>query len=399
MDKANGGKAWTMTAVSIMLGVCFAVSMYKAVATLPFIMEDYGVNIAQAGNLMAILGYLSMAMSLPGGFIIKKVGAKRAAVVCTLLAIAGNAIAIWSQSFAILLASRVFEGVGYGLISIIMQSVINAWFTPERRGLPLSLSNLYLSVGMIFALNISSVITPVMGWKGNWWLNLGMYAVILVVFALVIRMPEIEGEPTIPETGEVASERGSLKALKSPTPWFLALCFFCYAFSFAAFNSYYPTFLSQSLGMDSAVANSMTSIYTVAMIASTFLIGVLLNIIEPRKHTTVLIVCMVLYAASSIPMFILSDGAIVPYLMAFGLLSGTVPGVIFSIAPRAFTDSSMVPVTLGVIMFGMGIAGSVGTQVVGAIVELTGWAGVTILFASLAALGCLAAVAVNRVLK
>ena len=70
MDKANGGRAWAMTAVSIMLGVCFAVSMYKAVATLPFIMEDYDVAIAQAGNLVAILGYLSMLMSLPSGFIV-----------------------------------------------------------------------------------------------------------------------------------------------------------------------------------------------------------------------------------------------------------------------------------------------------------------------------------------
>ena len=48
---------------------------------------------------------------------------------------------------------------------------------------------------------------------------------------------------------------------------------------------------------------------------------------------------------------------------------------------------------------GMGVAASVGTQVVGVIVELLGWSGLTALFAVLAVLGSIAAAAVKRVLK
>lgn len=382
----------------MLLGISFAISMFKASATMTAIMDTFQISIGNAGNLMAIMGYVSMIISIPGGAIISRLGIKMSSLLCLGLAIIGNVVAIYSTSFSVLLISRIFEGIGFGMVGVIMQSIINNWFPPNKRGLPLSISNLYLSIGMIFILNISNVITPKFGWKGNWGLNLVFFLISMILFMIFFKMPYVESQAEIIKPKSESLSK-LIKCLKSPFPWLLSLCFAAYAFSFAVFGTYFPTYLNQAFGISPALANMYTSIYNITFIISTIVFGFILNRVNYKKHSLVLLISMICYMIVSIPMFSLSDKSlIIPYCLIFGIVANPVAVSIFSIAPESFDDKSMIPLTLGVIMFGMGISGASGSIIVGQLIVYFGWSSIRFIYLVMAVLGLIAALILKSLL-
>jgi MFS family permease len=75
----------------------------------------YGVPLAAVGLLTTALFATHFASQLPGGRMIDRTGARRAGVAAVILLIAGNALALTLDSFALALVARLVVGTGVGL--------------------------------------------------------------------------------------------------------------------------------------------------------------------------------------------------------------------------------------------------------------------------------------------
>lgn len=403
----NASKAWFVVIISLLAQVAFAIGLMKAPATMGPIIEQFGISVTEAGNLMNANGVVALILALPAGMVMQKLGPRLVTIIALAVGICGNLIGLFfgAHDFGILIASRAIEGFAYGLIVVTTPQFVSMWFPAQKRGLPNGVTSLWFSFGSLIILNLTGVLMTVTGsWTGDWMFSAGFMVVILVLVLLFAKEPADENnflEAEIP--AETAGEKkpSIVDGLKSPATWLLLIVFFLFGYVNSAFSSYYPTYLSADLGLDVASANSITSIATAAMMVSGIVFGIVLNKVKVTKRPTILLVIAVLVGVCGLIMFNLpSVGMVIPFLIVFGLVLQTFPGTAYSVAPEAAASPATVAVTMGVMGIGQNFSGVFGTLITSLFVDNMGtWQSVTIPNAIFMVLGVVCAVALVRVMK
>ena len=403
----NASKAWFVVIISLLAQVAFAIGLMKAPATMGPIIEQFGISVTEAGNLMNANGVVALILALPAGMVMQKLGPRLVTIIALAVGICGNLIGLFfgAHDFGVLIASRAIEGFAYGLIVVTTPQFVSMWFPAQKRGLPNGVTSLWFSFGSLIILNLTGVLMTVTGsWTGDWMFSAGFMVVILVLVLLFAKEPADENnflEAEIP--AETAGEKkpSIVDGLKSPATWLLLIVFFLFGYVNSAFSSYYPTYLSADLGLDVASANSITSIATAAMMVSGIVFGIVLNKVKVTKRPTILLVIAVLVGVCGLIMFNLpSVGMVIPFLIVFGLVLQTFPGTAYSVAPEAAASPATVAVTMGVMGIGQNFSGVFGTLITSLFVDNMGtWQSVTIPNAIFMVLGVVCAVALVRVMK
>ncbi len=403
----NASKAWFVVIISLLAQVAFAIGLMKAPATMGPIIEQFGISVTEAGNLMNANGVVALILALPAGMVMQKLGPRLVTIIALAVGICGNLIGLFfgAHEFGVLIASRAIEGFAYGLIVVTTPQFVSMWFPAQKRGLPNGVTSLWFSFGSLIILNLTGVLMTVTGsWTGDWMFSAGFMVVILVLVLLFAKEPADENnflEAEIP--AETAGEKkpSIVDGLKSPATWLLLIVFFLFGYVNSAFSSYYPTYLSADLGLDVASANSITSIATAAMMVSGIVFGIVLNKVKVTKRPTILLVIAVLVGVCGLIMFNLpSVGMVIPFLIVFGLVLQTFPGTAYSVAPEAAASPATVAVTMGVMGIGQNFSGVFGTLITSLFVDNMGtWQSVTIPNAIFMVLGVVCAVALVRVMK
>lgn len=367
-------RAWLLACITILTTVIFAAGLFKVAGTMVFIIEEFGLSMTAAGMLMSANGIAATIISLPGGGIMQKIGPRRIVLAALAIIFIGNAAGALSNSYATLLTTRFIEGVGFGLMGLAAPPIINALFPPEKRGLPMGIWSLWVSFGSMFILNMANVITPNFGWRGNWWLVAGLAVVFFIIFGLTVRLPSGEQGPRPGEVTQEKSEAMSLgKVLMTPGPWCLAIGFFAFAIANGSLQAFYPTYLQESLGMDPARANTVTSIANMTMIIGGILTGYLLTRIPNRNHSYFYFIIWIIFTIASIVQYnIPTVGLVVPFMIVYGIICQSLPPTILNLAPEAAATPAMLPIAMGVIMFGQSIGGILTNIICGRFVDVFG---------------------------
>lgn len=394
-------KAWLMAIIAIMSGIVFAICLFKVPPTMVLLMQQYNVGIAVIGLVMTAMAVTSTIIALPGGAIMQKIGPRNMGLAAMACALIGNLIGTFSTSFSLLIFSRAIEGFGFGLISIVVPAIIAAWFPAQKRGLPMAIWSLWVSIGMLIIFSLTNVIVPNFGWKGSWWLVSILFVVFGTLFALIIKLPkEGEGanEPKAPQNEKVSL----LAGFKSPMAWLLAIIFICFGWPCAQFSGFYSTFLQQGLGLDMAAANSVVSYATIGMIIGGIVIGILLNRIKNKNHGIVLIIIMAIVGVFYVLQFQIASAAIlVPFVFASGFVQQLIPPTVFTIAPSAAKRPELIAAMMGIISLGSNLSGMFSNTFTGPMVASFGgdWSKLSGLNLGISLVGVIAAITLSVLLS
>ncbi|UWG96728.1 MFS transporter [Dehalobacter sp. DCM] len=387
-------KAWLMATVALITGIVFTMGLFKVPPTMILLMQDLHVGIGIIGLTMSVCAIASAVISLPGGAIMQKVGFKKFGIAAIIISILGTVIAIIGTSFTTMLISRIIEGACVGMMFITIPAIISAWFPPEKRGLPMAIFSLWMSIGMLIIFNLTNMVVPSYGWKGLWWLSAILLAMMGVIFALVIKKPANEAAQTASQSPVTAKVPLSV-GFKSLSAWLLGITFATFAITNTAFNSFYPTFLQQSLGLDMASANSLTSITTIGSIVGGVIVGIILNKIKNKNHGILLIVSMILAGVFAFVQFnISSNGILIPFVIVCGVVYQMAPPILFTMAPDVAPMPEAIPVTISIVTLGSALGGILGSAIIGPIVEASkgNWNAVSIPLLGILAIGIIASV-------
>ena len=388
-------KAWFITLIAIITGVIFSIGFFKVPPTLVLIMEDMNVGLTTAGLLMSMIGVSSTLLALPGGAIMQKVGPRNMGLLAIAFAVAGNVGGALAPDMSVLLISRLIEGVGFGMIGLVVPAVIAAWFPAEKRGLPMAVWTLWISGGMLIIFNVTNLITPVLGWRGVWWFSTILFVMAGIMFSVVVKIPRRAENSPAHQPVKAAEKVSFWDGFKAPRAWMLAVMFTAYGFGSGAFCGYYPAFLVQSLGMEPGTANAYSSLATLGMMVGGMAMGILLNRIRNRYHEILLITCWIISGIFFYFQFKLTFvGLILPFMLLMGIILQTIPPIIFTMAPDTATRAETVATVMGIVSLGQNLGGLLSTAIVGAAVERSGrsWDGATAPLMAAVAVGCLAAV-------
>jgi len=321
-------------------------------------------------------------LGIPAAIVLARIGPKRSGLIALGCTMAGSAIGGLADAPATLLLGRVVEGVGLSLIAVIAPAIISMWFPPAERGTPMGVWASWIPVGSFLMFNLARPLLGSFGWQGSWWFGALFASVAFVIYAAVVRLPETT--PAQSESPPPGASIGMGKMLLNPASWILALVFGAFNFSFLAFSTWMPSYLSQSLGMDPGTANSTARLAVLAVIPSTLIAGRVLDRVKNRSR--VLSVGLFVAGVFLIWSFQLSSpGVAVPYLLALGLVIGFIPTAAFTLAPESVPHPQFAGLALGIVSVGQNLGMFVGPPVVGAAIGDGNWgAGIFPMILSLA---------------
>ncbi len=140
--------------------------------------------------------FLAYALALvPGGSLVDRFDARRLALLGLALFALGAAAGAVAPSIGVLVATRVLQGVGAGLVSPAALAGAVSGFPPERRGGALGIWGASAGMSNLLGPVMGGLLTVALGWRADWW---ALVPLALLAAAGIVRFlpPTVHGEDT-----------------------------------------------------------------------------------------------------------------------------------------------------------------------------------------------------------
>lgn len=348
-------KAIHPASLVIAAGVVAALHVGKLPPALPALQQVLGVSLVQAGFLLALFQLAGMTLGLPAGLLIQRYGARRSMLAGLLVLSLASALGGAAQGTAGLLASRVFEGLGFLCVVLPAPGLLRALVAPGRLSRALGAWGAYMPLGAALAMLVGpwvmALADPAWGWRIWWWL-LSASSVLLAV--LLYRSVPADQSPGVapsrtpsPATSLFSGSHDLLRlTLRSRGVWLVALCFSMYSGQWLAVVGFLPSIYAQA-GLAPGATAWLTALAAAVNIIGNLAAGRLLH-----RRVPPLILLVAGFAAmggGALLAFGVDASPWVRYLavLAFSMLGGLIPGTLFSLAVRLAPSTATVPATVG----------------------------------------------------
>jgi len=375
---------WGAVLVAVLAGAMASAHVGKLPPAMPLIRAELGVSLLAAGFLLSLFNLLGMTVAVLFGGLADRLGRRRlvlAGFVCLAL---GGALGALSPNLALLMVSRLVEGVGFVAVTVALPFVIGVAAAPKDRGLALSLWSVYHPMGMAMAMLASPVLLTLMGWRELWWVIVAVSP--LVGWAVLAQMRRLD----LPPPGNTPFLHLALAALRVRGFRLIGLVFLAYAFQWVTLMAWLPTFLTESFGADLAFAGLVSALVVLANVP-----GCLFGSEVVRRGfsitamvltgTAVMVVCTLGLFLPGLP-----DAVRIGLAVVFSFFGGLIPPALFAAVPKVAPEVRLISTGNGMLMQGSAIGQFIGAPMVAAAVSAGGgdwrWAlGPMLAFAALTA--------------
>jgi MFS family permease len=358
---------WVILAVVYLASVAAPLNLSKVPPLIPILLERFQVDLTQAGLFMSIPAGIGLLLALPAGIAFQKFGAKTTLLISLGLMSAGSITGALSKTYAVLMASRVLEGFGVGLISVAAPATIAMWFPPERQGIPMGIFATWRPVGTVTIYNVAPILVASFGWQSAWWVGAG-FALIMMGFVGWLITPH----PDDPQAEPMSQEKpGHGQALANRNIWLLAVAFTCFNLVLITMGTYYPTFLNLERGYEIGQAAFISSIMTFIIIFSAPAAGWLSDRTGSRR--LVLALPFLALAVLFIFPYQVMGWQIILFLVVLGLIGGAIPTAVFAAAPEVMVKPQWAGLGLAVVLMGQNVGQLVGPVLFGEFVQRFDW--------------------------
>jgi MFS family permease len=366
--------AWVILFVVFLASVAAPLNQSKVPPLMPVLMEAFQLNLSQAGMLMSFFALAGLILALPAGIAMQKLGAKVAGLIAMGCLVIGSAWGALSDDAGSLLASRVVEGVGMGLIAVVAPASVATWFPRERQGTPMGIWATWVPVGNLIVYGLAPTLGLSIGWQAVWWVGAGFALVAFVLYWMLMRTPpSLASSHELGHAGPAGDAPPKLRAaLANRNIWLLALEFGCLTLVFTGFGTFFPTFLAEERGYSLAQAALIASLSTIVVLGSAPLAGWLSDRIGSRRLVFA-IPFLVVAGMMSLP-FTLTGWMLHAFMILLGLIAGAVPTATFAAAPEVMGNPRLAGIGLAVVALGQNLGMVIGPILFGMLVETMDWA-------------------------
>ena len=257
---------------------------------MPLLIETFKLDLTTAGMLMSVFAITGLILAIPAGFILQRFGPKAAGVAALGFLALGSTLGALAGAAAVLLLSRLIEGMGMGIIAVVGPAAIAMWFPLEKRGMAMGLWSTWVPAGSIIMFNSAPALATSLGWQAVWWMSTAFTLAALALFWLMFRAPvahELAPGSAL-ATATPAQPANLGRAMANRHIWLLSLEFMCFNLVTLAWGTFYPTYLNAERGYTLASASFTTSLIMIATLLAAPLGGWLSDRIGSRKRVIVI---------------------------------------------------------------------------------------------------------------
>ena len=322
-------------------GLVAGAYMTKVPPALPELRAELELSLVEATFIVTTFNVLGMLVGVLAGVLSDRYGRRRLALGGLVLLAAGGAMGALAHDFALLLASRFVEGVGFILFAVPAPALMSALSRDAReRAKALSLWSAYMPTGGTLALLAAPVFIATASWRALW-LALAA-AAVLAAFVLARTVPA----GAVPR---VASLRLVRESLARPGNIAMALLFACYVAQWTSIMVWLPTFLAEH-GTSTATAATATAFMVLVNAPGNLAGGWLLARGVPRG--TLVIGASVIAALCEIGMLtpLLAGSLRYALVLVFSACAGVIPASIFAGLPVHAPSSQHIATGNGMVL-------------------------------------------------
>jgi MFS family permease len=348
-------KAVHPASLVIAAGVVAALHVGKLPPALPALQQVLGVSLVQAGFLLALFQLAGMTLGLPAGLLIQRHGPRRSMLAGLLVLSLASALGGTAQGAAGLLASRVFEGLGFLCVVLPAPGLLRALVPVGRLSRTLGAWGAYMPLGAALAMLLGPWVMAqadlAWGWRIWWWLLSALSVLVAVLLYRSVPADQSLGvEPSrtpSPATSFFSGGLGLLQlTLRSRGVWLVALCFSMYSGQWLAVVGFLPSIYAQA-GLAPGATAWLTALAAAVNIIGNLAAGRLLHRRVPPL--ALLVAGFAAMGGGALLAFGVDASPWFRYLavLAFSMLGGLIPGTLFSLAVRLAPSTATVPTTVG----------------------------------------------------
>ncbi|MBX9035186.1 MFS transporter [Gordonibacter massiliensis (ex Traore et al. 2017)] len=386
--KVSPGLVLFMMLMSMTAG---AMCLNKVAPIVPVLTESMGLSGAgQAGLLMSVFVFSGIFLAIPSGVIIAKLGYYKTGVIALAAILAGSVVGALDLGYAVMLGSRIVEGVGLILLMTLGPAAVASSFDDKRRGSAMGLLMCFMAFGQIAMFNLAPRIAEAGAWENVWWFTAAYAVVFLVVWVVALRNLDASlaaaGAPSGTEADAAAgpAKLFSKDVFLNKGVWLIGITLMVYLIAEQGVISFLPTYLAEVRGMDAAAASSIVSIAPLVGIPVGIVAGMVSDKMGSRKKPLGVLMLASAVTYALMPTF--PTGVFVVLVVLFGIAVMGIVGLCFSavaeLVPPAQGD--MAVALLNTFQW-VGIFLS--SSLVGLLIEAFGWDVMFYLMVPLAVVG------------
>ena len=269
-------------AALLAFGSYFAYDSVGAIETT--LIHVFHADRAAIGTMYTVYSVAAVFAVLAGGFLIDRVGVRRASMIFSTFVVVGAAMVAAAPSLPVLYAGRVVFGIGAESSYVAQSAIVARWFTGKELAMAFGITLTIARLGTLFSFNTEELLATRFGWRGALWM-----AAALCLFSLfcnwIYTLMDRRAEPVLklPEAGAGDKITWSDVGKFRPSYWFavgICLTFYSAIFPFTALATDFfhdkwnmPMASAEGLGFFAGVFFNLTHMFTTAQGATSIIIA------------------------------------------------------------------------------------------------------------------------------
>ena len=283
-------KPWFYIMMTVLCYCVYGLLQYKISPVLVYLMENMGINEAQAGYLTSAIDILQIFTVIPFGILMKKIGPRKMGFIAFGLEFLGSFLGtFFTNNYTMMMISQLIVGLGGSAVAVIGPYIIILLFKPELRG---AANGWYVIAGtscqFIMYNVVPRIVTPT-NLTPAWWLTNIFCIFMLIMWYFFITnevCPPSSEAFSLDENGnpiEKETVGKTLATLKDPKvlQYFIGSAgFMCTGIAGLAFT---PLYMTQVRGMDPVLAGAVSSTVSIVGVVAAVLFGTLADKLTVKK--------------------------------------------------------------------------------------------------------------------
>jgi predicted MFS family arabinose efflux permease len=318
---------WAVLVVLFAVRATMAFQFQSVAAVAPLLTGEFGVSIADIGVLIGLYFAPGIALALPGGAIGQKFGDKNTVLGALLLMLTGSVLMAMATSWNIQIAGRLVAGAGGVILTVQLTKMMTDWFAGKEIATAMAIFVNSWPAGIA----VSLLVLP---WIGTGYgvgaVHLGVAVFIACGIVLLATLYQPPADSIVAST-----TRGRLDRRAATAVIAAGLIWGLFNIGFAIIFSFGPTMLVER-GWSIAAAGSTISIVLWIAVASVPFGGFLAD--WTRRPQLVLVAASIIFAA--LMLVLPRSSAVIPAVIAIGLVSGLPAGPIMSLPARVLQPAT-----------------------------------------------------------
>jgi predicted MFS family arabinose efflux permease len=369
-------RSWTIIWVAFAVGVIATFVQCAVSPLMPVLQSRFGLSYANAGMLMSMFAFATLACATPCGFVIQRYGVKPVGLFGMALLFLGLFFALVAASYPVFLLGRAIQGIGFGLVAVAAPSAIGHFVPKKQMPMAMGIWSTWIPGGSLIMFFAAPRVLEHLSLTTYWLLLMAVLCPGIIAFALAIPSRSKEQDA---RDAALPSRRVILEEFTNRKVWFAAITFAAYTFGFFSLATWITTYLTERMGLTILQAANASILYWPFSMLSNIYGGYFL---KKYGHSRLLFIlppaCLAvlwpLYAIPSLETFY-------AVLVLMGLVAGIIPTIIFASGPLLAKRKEGIGVAMAIVIIGENLGILIGPEIFGILRQYSG--GFILSFASL----------------